>query len=127
MTGREWLQIYRYINHKTYFLATCALSMLSGSVDYLFPVVQGRFATALRQSGYETPDEFMSTINSVCAKILTVTILMSVIRLVSGWFDSHCLPYFRHDLKLSLMAPLFAQDIGSFDEQHTDVILSRIK
>jgi ABC-type multidrug transport system fused ATPase/permease subunit len=126
ITGWEWLRIYRYLNHKTYYIMTCILNMVSGSIDYLFPVVQGHLATALLQLDYETPTEFMSAINSVCAQMLGVIILMAVINLVSGYFDAHCLPYFRHDLKMAFMSALMSQDIEFYDEHQTGVVLSRL-
>jgi ABC-type multidrug transport system fused ATPase/permease subunit len=126
ITGWEWVRIYRYLNHKTYFIATCLLSMVSGSIDYLFPVVQGRLATALLESDYETPSDFMEVINSVCAQMLGVIVLMAFVNLVSGYLDAHCLPYFRHDLRLALMTALLSQDVGFYDERQTGVILSRL-
>jgi ABC-type multidrug transport system fused ATPase/permease subunit len=98
--------------------------MLWGLVDNLFPVVQGHLATALVQSDHDTPTEFMAVINSVCAQLLAIIMLSTLIDLASGYSDSRCTPYFKYDLSMALMSALMAQDSEFYDERQTGALLT---
>ena len=126
MTGREWMRIFRFMNHKFMYLLALGLNIFQSSSSYITSIVQGELATILVNSDFETADEFLEAVNRVSAIMLATISALFVLNMITAYCESKFMPQFLRDLRLTIMKALLEQDVTYFDEHHTGVILSRL-
>lgn len=127
LTGYEWLKIFRFMSNKWLYFATLLLNMGSSGSPYLISLIQGRLATVLIDTDFESAEEFVSSVNHVSSIMLLTIFLIFVVDMIKAWAESSFLPQFQRDLRVSLMRSFMEQDITYYDEHLTGVILSRLQ
>jgi ABC-type multidrug transport system fused ATPase/permease subunit len=126
ITGREWIRIFGYVKNRWLFLLTVIVNLATSSSDYLLSLIQGRLATALVESEYETPEDLMSSVNMIAAQLIGAICLIFALNLINAYFESKSIPQFLRDLRIAVMKAILDQDSTFFDENHTGLLLSRL-
>ena len=126
LSGREWMELFRFNNHKIMYILACILNLFQSTSSFLSTIVQGKLATILVESDYDSAEDFLESINSV-AMILIVAILINFfVNLSTGLIESKYLTIFMRDLRVGVLNYILQQDISYFDKHQTGVILSRL-
>lgn len=126
MTGREWVRIFKFMNHKVMYIVALCLNIFQSSSSYITSVVQGKLATILVDSDFETADEFLDAVNNISAIMLGTISILFVFNMITAYCESRFMPQFLRDLRVTIFSSILNQDVTYFDEHHTGVILSRL-
>ena len=126
ITRFEWVRLLKYLKYKVQFIMMIFFAMLQSLFSRLNFLIQGKLATILVDSDYDTPNDFLDSINSISMQIIIVIIGEFVSIMISACFEAFYISKFEDDLKVEVMEQILNQDITYFDENETGVILSRI-
>ncbi|OHT11305.1 ABC transporter family protein [Tritrichomonas foetus] len=126
ISGYEWMRMFKFMNNKWLYILTLGLNIFQSSSSYITSIVQGKLATILVDSNYETAEEFLDAVNNISAIMLATISVLFVFQLLTAYCESKFMPQFLRDLRVTIMTSLLEQDVTYFDEHHTGVILSRL-
>lgn len=126
ISGFEWVRLFKYLRYKVQFFLMIFFYVLHSGLSRYRTVIQGKLATVLVNSNFDTPEDFLDSINNISFEIILVIIAEFVTMMISSICESFYLNNFEHDLKVELMENILNQDITYFDENETGVILSRV-
>lgn len=126
LTGREWMELFHFNNHKAMYILACILNLFQSTSSFLSTIVQGKLATILVENEYDSAEEFLESINSVSMILIVAILINFIVNLSTGLIESTYLPIFMRDLRVGVLNYILQQDISYFDKHQTGVILSRL-
>jgi len=126
LTGYEWIKIFRFMKNKGVFFLTCLMNIVSCASPPILSLIQGKLATVLINSKFETGEEFLGAINGVSANLFYAVIIILSCTILQFILESYFMPQFQADLNSTIMKAFLSQDMTYFDENQTGVLLSRI-
>lgn len=126
ITGYEWLRLYKYIKHRLIYFLLIVFYLLDSTFSQVRLVIQGKLATILVNSDFETADDFVVAIDNISGLMLLSIIAKFVVDMILNYLESYYMENFSKDLKVTIMEKILSQDVSYFDKTQTGVILSRI-
>ena len=126
ITGYEWMRMFKFMNNKWLYILTLGLNIFQSSSSYLTSIVQGKLATILVDSDYDTAEQFLDAVNNVSAILLGTISALFIFHLLAAYCESKFMPQYLRDLRVAIMTALLEQDITYYDEHHTGIVLSRL-
>ena len=126
ITGYEWIRLFKYLRNKLVYAFLVLFYLLDSSFSQVQTVIQGKLATVLVNSDFETADDFVESINKISSYLLLAIITKFVIDMTLGYLESYYMENFQKDLKVEIMERILKQDVTYFDKTQTGVIISRI-
>ena len=126
LTGWEWLKIFRYMKHKWLYGLGIVVNCGAFSTPYIMAVIQGKLATALVRTDYETAGEFISALDGIGMSVIVAVLAVCGLNLLGGFIDGFINAYFLQDLRTALLDSLVAQDIAYFEQTDSGTITSRL-
>lgn len=126
LTGHEWMKLFRFNNHKVMYVLACVCNLFQSTSAFLNSIVQGKLATILVDSDYETPEDFVDSINKVAFIMILAIFINFVVNFTTGFIEATYMPIFMRDLRVGILNYILEQDITYFDQHQTGVILSRL-
>lgn len=127
ITGREWIKLFKLMKQKWLYLILIITTIFSFSAPYLLSFIQGKLATALIDTDYESPDDFLNSINRITNYFLLATATLFGMNLTSSISDAFRSPQFLRELRVSLFKSFLSQELGYFDTMQTGIVLSRLQ
>jgi ABC-type multidrug transport system fused ATPase/permease subunit len=127
LTGWEWFRVFRVLpTHLTYFLGI-AFSSVAFSSAFLMSNAQGRLATALLESDFASPADFIEQIDAISWEMIATLLALFLCHLASGVIDGLRMAYVLQDIGSGVLRAILAQDIAFFDRHDASVALSRVQ
>lgn len=126
ITGFEWMRLFRYVKNKFAYFCLLLFYLVDSSFRQLRVVIQGKLATVLVDSDFETPDDFVDSINYISTILLASIVAQFVADMIAAIMESFYMTRFVRDLRVEIMSKILEQDVSYFDQTQTGVILSRL-
>ncbi|KAK8900237.1 hypothetical protein M9Y10_002560 [Tritrichomonas musculus] len=127
MTGWEWVRLFRLMKNKWLYFLCLFTTCFSFSAPYILSYIQGKLATALIETEYDSSDEFLDSINRITNLLSFSVICLFLMNLTSSLSDSFRSPQFLREIRTAVFKAFLDQELGYFDTMQTGVVLSRLQ
>jgi ABC-type multidrug transport system fused ATPase/permease subunit len=127
LTGWEWWRLFKVLKHPVVFCFGVLLNAICVSAPMFIGYIQGALATALLDSTFSSPEDFIETINGVAWKMILTVIILFGTHVANLLVEFYHLPYILQDIGTSVMTSVMGQDIAFFDSQESSVVVSRVR
>ena len=127
MTGWEWVRLFRLMKNKWLYFLCLLTTCFSFSAPYILSYIQGKLATALTETQYDSADEFLDSINRITNLLSFSVICLFTMNLTSSLSDSFRSPQFLREIRTSVFKAFLDQELGYFDTMQTGIVLSRLQ
>lgn len=126
ITGFELFRLFKYMKSKIFFILLIFLNFFDSTFIQINIIIQGKLATILVNSEYDTAEDFLESINNIS----TIIIIVFITRFITNMFDSYLQSFhmtaLKKDMHVKVLSKVLDQDITYFDDTLTGVIISRI-
>jgi ABC-type multidrug transport system fused ATPase/permease subunit len=126
-TGWEWWRLFKLVKQPLVFWVGVLLNAICVTGPMILLAMQGTLATALLETDFSSPDEFIETVDSISSDMILATLVLTACHGVSSFVDSYRMPHILQEIGTGVMTSVMNQDIEFFDSQDSTVIVSRVR
>ncbi|OHS96840.1 ABC transporter family protein [Tritrichomonas foetus] len=127
ITGWEWIKIIKLMKNKWIYIIALITNIFSFSGPFIYSSIQGRLATVLIDSRFDTSDEFLESTNKLTNLLIFAAFILFLMNVISSITDAIKSPQYLREIRTAVFKALLNQELGYFDTLQTGIVLSRLQ